>query len=56
MAYHCQQAAEKLLKGALVLAYVDFRKTHNLVWLGNLVISAFPGPNPAVMGVTELTS
>jgi HEPN domain-containing protein len=29
-AFHCQQAAEKLLKGFLVLASIDFGKTHDL--------------------------
>jgi HEPN domain-containing protein len=28
--FHCQQAAEKLLKGFLVRAGADFRKTHDL--------------------------
>lgn len=41
-AYHCQQAAEKLLKGFLVLAGVDFRKTHDLGALGASVAAAFP--------------
>lgn len=54
-AYHCQQAAEKFLKGALVLARVDFRKTHNLVWLGELVIAALPDLRPSVAGVVEMT-
>lgn len=29
-AYHCQQAAEKLIKGLLTLVAVPFRKTHDL--------------------------
>jgi HEPN domain-containing protein len=29
-AFRCQQAAEKLLKGFLVRAGTDFRKTHDL--------------------------
>ena len=29
-AYHCQQAAEKLIKGLLVLARTPFRKTHDM--------------------------
>ena len=41
-AYHCQQAAEKLLKGFLVLAGVDFGKTHDLDELGRTVLTAFP--------------
>jgi HEPN domain-containing protein len=35
-AYHCQQAAEKLIKGLLVLADIPFTKTHNLRRLGTL--------------------
>ena len=27
-AFHCQQAVEKLLKGFLVLAGINFRRTH----------------------------
>ena len=38
-AYHCQQAAEKVLKGMLVMADVPFTKTHDLVLLGNLAAS-----------------
>ena len=41
-AYHCQQAAEKLLKGFLVSAGVDFGRTHDLEHLGHLVSSLFP--------------
>lgn len=41
-AYHCQQAAEKLLKGFLVLAGIDFRRTHDLEALGQDVAKAFP--------------
>jgi HEPN domain-containing protein len=41
-AYHCQQAAEKLLKGFLVRAGIDFRKTHDLDTLGLAVLAHFP--------------
>ena len=41
-AYHCQQAAEKLIKGLLVLARVPFRKTHDLEALRDLVVPRFP--------------
>jgi HEPN domain-containing protein len=37
-AYHCQQAAEKLLKGFLVRANTDFGRTHDLEHLGYLVM------------------
>ena len=38
-AYHCQQAAEKLVKGLLVGAGATFRKTHEL---DELVAAALP--------------
>jgi HEPN domain-containing protein len=41
-AYHCQQAAEKLLKGLLVLAAIPFRKTHDLDELSAVVDPAYP--------------
>ena len=41
-AYHCQQAAEKLIKGVLVLAGVSFRKTHDLDELADLGEAYFP--------------
>lgn len=41
-AYHCQQAAEKLIKGLLVLAQTHFRKTHDMEVLRDLVVPAFP--------------
>jgi uncharacterized protein len=41
-AYHCQQAAEKLLKGFLVLAGIDFRRTHDLDTLADSVLRHFP--------------
>ena len=41
-AYHCQQAAEKLVKGLLVLADVPFTKTHELERLGTLAAPAYP--------------
>jgi HEPN domain-containing protein len=41
-ANHCQQAVEKLLKGFLVLGGVDFRKTHDLDALADIVLTHFP--------------
>ena len=41
-AFHCQQAAEKLLKGFLVLAGKRFRKTHSLAQLGAAAQANFP--------------
>lgn len=36
VAYHCQQSAEKYLKGYLVLRGVDYPYTHNIAWLREL--------------------
>ena len=47
-AYHCQQAAEKLLKGFLVRADTDFGRTHDLEHLGYLVVRQFPAVHPLV--------
>ena len=41
-AYHCQQAAEKLMKGLLTVGAVPFRKTHNLGELAGQVSDAYP--------------
>jgi HEPN domain-containing protein len=45
-AYHCQQAAEKLIKGLLVLAAIPFRKTHDLDELSHLADPAYPDVEP----------
>jgi HEPN domain-containing protein len=45
-AFHCQQAAEKLLKGFLVHASVDFGKTHDLERLGDTVAVHVPAVAP----------
>jgi len=41
-AFHCQQAAEKLLKGFLVLAAQPFRKTHDMAELIDALALAEP--------------
>jgi HEPN domain-containing protein len=40
--YHCQQSAEKLIKGMLVAAGVHFPKTHDLRALADLAEAHFP--------------
>lgn len=45
-AYHCQQAAEKLIKGLLVLAAMAFRKTHDLDELSEAAVAAHPHLEP----------
>lgn len=41
-AYHCQQAAEKLLKGLLVMAGTAFRRTHDMDELADLAATRYP--------------
>jgi len=55
-AFHCQQAAEKLLKGFMVLAGQRFRKVHDLVALGKLVRSRYPAASEVVRSVEPLTN
>jgi len=55
-AYHCQQAAEKLLKGLLVLASIDFRRTHDLNALTNSVLPHFPELQPLLSEVGAWTA
>lgn len=54
-AYHCQQAAEKVLKGLLILAAVPFRRTHDLKELRNLVAPVFPDIEPLVTPLLPIT-
>jgi len=55
-AYHAHQAAEKLLKGFLVVAAVDFRKTHDLDWLANAALPQYPDLQDALDVLRPLTS
>ncbi|MGA1860146.1 HEPN domain-containing protein [Azospirillum sp. 11R-A] len=41
-AYHCQQAAEKLMKGLLVSAGLGFRKVHDLDELASVTAPLYP--------------
>jgi len=41
IAFHCQQATEKYLKATLVYFGVDFQRTHNLVYLLDLLSQKF---------------
>lgn len=41
-AYHCQQAAEKVLKGLLVEAEIGFRRVHDLDELADAATRCFP--------------
>ena len=54
-AYHCQQAAEKYLKGLLVLAGVAVPKTHDLWQLQDLVLPHFPVMRTQIQAVAEMS-
>jgi HEPN domain-containing protein len=55
-AFHCHQAAEKLLKGFLVHASIDLGKTHDLGRLGRVVASHFPSVAPLVTAIDDWTA
>ncbi|HET6308400.1 MAG TPA: HEPN domain-containing protein [Rhodopila sp.] len=55
-AYHCQQAVEKLLKGFLVLAGIDFRRTHDLDALAQSLLPHFPVLRPLLMVIGGWTA
>src|SRR5690554_1398155 len=40
--FHCQQSSEKYIKGLLVLLQTDFRKSHNLTYLLELLNQDIP--------------
>jgi HEPN domain-containing protein len=54
-AYHCQQAAEKLVKGLLVAASTPFRKTHDLDELADLAVSHYPECRNLIDAIRSLT-
>ena len=54
-AYLCQQAAEKLMKGLLVLGRTPFRKTHDLEALRDLVVGRFPAFTAMIDRLVPLT-
>ena len=41
IAFHCQQATEKYLKATLVFYGIDFQRTHNLVYLLDVLSQKF---------------
>ena len=55
-AFHCQQAAEKLLKGFMVQAGVDFRKTHDLDTLSQSVLPHAPSIEPLLNPIRAWTT
>lgn len=55
-AYLCQQAAEKAVKGLLVMADVPFAKTHDLQRLGTLAASHYPQCADVLLAIRGLTA
>ncbi len=53
--FHCQQAAEKTLKGFLAWHGRTFRKTHNIGELGQAVVDIAPELAPLMREGTRLT-
>ena len=53
--YHCQQAAEKAIKGFLTWHGVRFGRTHDLEILGSLARPLAPVLEPALDRAVELT-
>ena len=54
-AYHCQQAAEKVVKGMLVMAGIPFAKTHDMARLGDLAASRYADFMPLLAEIGRLT-
>jgi HEPN domain-containing protein len=54
-AFHCQQAAEKALKGFLTLHARVFEKTHSIEKVGALALTADPTLRAAIDRATPLT-
>ena len=54
-AYHCQQAAEKLMKALLVIAAVRPPRTHDLAALGSVVGRHFPQAQAVLVRFAPLT-
>jgi HEPN domain-containing protein len=55
-AYHCQQAAEKVLKAALIVRGVPFRRTHDLDELPTQLVAAWPAVGVLAEPLRPLTS
>jgi HEPN domain-containing protein len=53
-AYHCQQAAEKLVKGLLVVAGAEFPRTHDLAELAGRALPLYPDLIPLLEAIGPL--
>lgn len=54
-AYHCQQAAEKSLKGFLSWHDIPFGKTHDLAAIGGLCVTNDPSLEPLCVRADRLS-
>ena len=54
-AYHCQQAAEKIIKGLMIAAGVAFPYTHDLVALGDVALIYYPEHRNVFLRLGPLT-
>ena len=54
-AYHCQQAAEKLTKGLLIVAGAGFPRTHDLAELAVQASPLYPDLKPLLEAMAPLT-
>ena len=55
-AYHCHQAAEKVLKGLLIIAGAEFRMTHDLDRLATIMLPHYPQSQELVEVLCPLSS
>ena len=55
-AYLCQQAAEKLVKGLLVVAGIGFARTHDMARLGDLAATQYPALRDLLDATGRLTA
>lgn len=55
-AYHCQQAAEKIVKGMLIAAAAHFPFTHSLTVLGEIAVVHYPLMQETLSRIAPLTS
>lgn len=53
--FHCQQAVEKCLKALIFWKEMPFRKTHDLIELGNQCIALAPSLEPLLSKAAVLT-
>jgi HEPN domain-containing protein len=54
-AYHCQQAAEKLMKGLIAASGAPVRKTHDLAVLAREAGAAYPELARSIAAASDIT-